>query len=115
MERLLALIPADRVAARAPHVALITLGPEGFAGALALARRLRRSGIRVAAPLTDRPMGAQLKRAGRSGAAHALFVGAKELSSGRFGLKDLRSGEQIEVEDHQLVARLRDSEPGETG
>jgi histidyl-tRNA synthetase len=51
-------------------------------------------------------MGAQLKRADRLGARYAVFVGAEELAAGRFGLKDLRSGEQVPVDGDTLVERL---------
>jgi len=40
-----------------------------------------------------------MKRAERLGARFALFVGANELAAGRFGLKDLSSGVQVEVDE----------------
>ena len=61
-------------------------------------------GLRVAVPLTERPMGAQMKRAERLKARFALFVGEAELARGTFGLKDLKSGEQVEVAEAGIVA-----------
>jgi len=58
-------------------------------------------------PLTERPLGAQIKRAERLRARFALFVGETELSRGRFGLKDLASGEQIEVDEAGIEAAVR--------
>jgi len=58
-------------------------------------------------PLTERPLGAQMKRAERLGARFALFVGEAELASGRFGLKNLATGEQIEVDRAGIEAAVR--------
>ena len=77
-----------------------------------VARRLRENGISVIAPVSERPMGAQLKRATRSGARFALFVGREELAGGRFGLKDLESGLQEQLEERAVIARLRGEATG---
>jgi histidyl-tRNA synthetase len=69
---------------------------------------LRARGLRVAMPLTERPLGAQIKRAERLRARFALFVGEAELARGRFGLKNLTSGEQIEVDEAGIEAAVRD-------
>ena len=105
LERLVLLLDPRRVPAVHPDLALITLGESAHARALQLAERLRDRGLRVAASLVPRPMGAQLKRADKLGARHALFVGEAELESGRFGLKDLASGEQREVTEEEIVRR----------
>jgi histidyl-tRNA synthetase len=57
-------------------------------------------------------MGAQLKRAERLGARFALFVGATELERGRYGLKNLASGEQIEVDAAGIDAVVRKERTG---
>ena len=107
MERLLLLLPGDRSVAQEPDVALISLGSEGRQASVLLARRLRAAGLRVMAPLVERPMGAQLKRADRSGAHYALFLGKQEVERGRYGLKDLSSGKQVEVDEAEAIMRLR--------
>jgi histidyl-tRNA synthetase len=53
-------------------------------------------------------MGTQLKRADRLGARFALFVGADEIGSGRYGLKDLSSGEQVALEERAVIERIRE-------
>jgi len=106
MERLLSVVPPDRGRKGTTDVVAITLGKEGWEGAVELVRRLRRKGVRAVMPLRERPMGAQLKRADRLGARFALFVGADELAAGRFGLKDLSSGEQESVDEASLAERL---------
>ena len=102
VERLLMAIDREAVEPVAPALALIALGPEGFAALPALAERLRKAGVHVMAELRERPMGAQLKRANKAGARAALFVGAEELKNLRYGLKDLKTGIQTEIEDTVL-------------
>ena len=106
MERLISLLPRDSTAGPHVDVALIGLGPEGWSASVELARRLRAANRSVLVPLVERPMGAQLKRAGRVNARFALFVGKDEIAAGRFGLKDLVTGEQVEVDADALIARL---------
>ena len=103
MERLLAVVPDDRGRKSTTDVVVVGLGGEGWEGAAGLVRRLRGVGIRAVASLCERPMGAQLKRADRLGARYAVFVGADEIRSGNFGLKDLGSGEQVSVDEPTLV------------
>jgi histidyl-tRNA synthetase len=107
LERLILLLPPDRGPSPRPDVLLVCLGEEGWRAAVGLARRLRAAGLSVTMPLVERPMGAQIKRAERLRARHALFVGLSELPAGRYGLKDLASGEQITVDEAGVVARAR--------
>ena len=107
MERTVSLIPESRGAAPRPQVALVALGAEGFAACVAMGQRLRVDGFSVRLPLTERPMGAQLKRAGRQGARYVVFVGKDELAAGRFGLKDMQSGEQVDLDEAGIRERLR--------
>ncbi len=94
VERLLALIPPDRAESGAPGLAIVSIGARGWSASVELARRLRGRGVRVTMPLTERPLGAQLKRLERSGVEWALFVGEGELESGLYPLKHLPTGRQ---------------------
>lgn len=107
MERLVLVMGQRARTSTAPDLLLVGLGETGLSASVGLARSLRARGLRVAMPLTERPLGAQMKRAERLGARFALFVGAAELSSGRFGLKNLASGEQIEVDEAGIEAAVR--------
>ena len=95
---------------RGPGVdlALIALGREGWEASVQMARRLRAAGVGCMTPTTERPMGAQMRRADKAGAKFALFVGADELAAGRFGLKDLRTGKQVDVKDNDVAARVKE-------
>lgn len=71
-----------------------------------LTARLRAAGFRV--DMTDRPraMKAQFKEADRSGAGHAVVVGA-EWDDGEVTIKDLASGEQERVATKEIEVWLR--------
>lgn len=107
MERLVLVLGQKADASAVSDLLLVGLGETGFRASVGLARSLRARGLRVAMPLTERPLGAQIKRAERLGARFALFVGEAELASGRFGLKNLKSGEQIEVDEAGIDAAVR--------
>jgi histidyl-tRNA synthetase len=106
IERLILLLPAERGRGPGADLLLVCLGGEAWRASIGLARRLRAAGVSVTMPLVERPMGAQLKRAERVGARYALFIGDGELAAGRYGLKDLATGEQVTVDEPGLLARL---------
>jgi len=112
MERLVMLLPEERVGSQGVALALVALGSDGFEASIALADRLRGRGLSVLAPLVERPMGAQVKRADRAGARFALFVGKDELAAGRFGLKNLRTGEQVTLSEEEIARRVGDENDG---
>jgi histidyl-tRNA synthetase len=106
LERLVMSMGKNAAVVTAVDVLLVGLGEAGFRGSIAMAKRLRAAGLRVAVPLTERPLGAQMKRAERLQARFALFIGEAELAHGKFGLKDLKSGEQAEVAEAGIVAAV---------
>jgi len=103
MERLVMTMPETADGPAGAGVSLVTLGEAGFRASIAMARRLRSQGLAVAAPLSERPLGAQIKRAEKLGARYAVFVGESEISRGRFGMKDLSTGEQVEKDEAEIV------------
>jgi histidyl-tRNA synthetase len=107
MERVLMLLPSDRVPPERVDAAVVGMGPEGWEAAAKLAQRLRNAGFSVLFPLVERPMGPQLKRADRERARFAVFVGRDELAAGLFGVKDLDSGEQTALDESGLVNAMR--------
>jgi histidyl-tRNA synthetase len=107
IERLVLVMGKTAAASASSDLLLVGLGEKGFQASVGLARTLRARGLRVAMPLTERPLGAQMKRAERVGARFVLFVGEAELKRGRFGLKNLTTGEQIEVDEAGIEAAVR--------
>jgi histidyl-tRNA synthetase len=108
MERAVALMPADIVPVAAIDVWVIALGSEGHQASLGLCRRLRAAGLAVQMATVERAMNAQMKRANKVGARFALFVGKDEIAAGRYGLKDLGSGDQQQLDEASLIARVKD-------
>jgi len=108
MERAIALMPDDVVPSAAIDVWVVALGEEGHRASVALSRRLRMAGLSVQMSTVERAMNAQIKRANKVGARFAMFVGKDELAAGRFGLKDLASGDQEELDEAGLIARVKD-------
>ncbi|MGB0530158.1 MAG: His/Gly/Thr/Pro-type tRNA ligase C-terminal domain-containing protein, partial [Synechococcus sp.] len=101
MERLLLVLEAaaqadaQGVAARltaavAPDVYVVNRGDAAERSALALARDLRASGLRVELDASGSAFGKQFKRADRSGAPWALVIGEDEAERGEVRLKALK-------------------------
>jgi histidyl-tRNA synthetase len=108
MERLILLLPDDRSDADRPDVALISVGAAAWRVTVDLARRLRAEGLACVTPLVERPTRVQIRRADRSGARFAVFVGEDELAGAGLMLKDLQSGQQERMDEASLVARIKD-------
>ena len=79
-----------------------------LADALALSQQLRAAGFNVETQLEPRKLAKQLQYADRAGIRFAVIRGEDEASRGVVAVKDLRRGEQFEVADAGLAARLRE-------
>lgn len=90
-----------------PVVYVAPLGQGMNAEAAVIARDLRKHTI--ATELGDETF--RLKKsfeaAERAGARYILFVGENEAATGQFGLKNLKSGEQVTVKREEIVERVR--------
>lgn len=86
---------------------LVTLMDDGgLDHALALSQRLRAAGLNVETQLEPRKLGRQLQYADRAGIRFALIRGGDEAARGVVSVKDLRSGEQLELEEAGLAEAL---------
>src|SRR5690348_15799658 len=74
---------------------------------LALAGELRAAGIATEVVLEGGKLGKQFKYAHRAGIRFAVVLGEDELAKGVVAVKDLRRGDQYEVERTELVKTLR--------
>jgi len=93
----------------AAEVLLAHFDADHCAQYLATARRVRAAGISCEVYTDPRPLGKQLKYADRKGFRLVLIAGADEFANGTWQIKDLASGEQLEVPDDQLVDSLANS------
>lgn len=82
--------------ARTVRCYVVAIGGAREAGRRLL-RDLRASGIASDGALEERPLGAQLRMADRTGAAYAAILGERELASGLVTVRRLADGEQREI------------------
>ncbi len=86
-----------------PQVLVTQFDASTVVASLALAQRLRAAGMRVDLyPETDR-YGKQFKYAEERGIRYAALLSPRELEAGVVAVKDLVSGEQVEVGDGAIV------------
>ena len=74
-----------------------------------LARELRRRGVTVSLGDETFRLKKSLETASKIGAKYALIVGENEIKSGQFALKNLGTGEQVNVDRENIAAKLRAS------
>jgi len=92
----------------APAAVIIPLSAGELQPALALAERLRRSGIRIELAESGRKLSRSLELASKLQAGYAVIVGTDEAASGQWQLKDLSRGQQQHIDTEGLEARLKE-------
>ena len=88
--------------------------PLGEAAKLELAKvaaKLRAAGVRVDLAYGDKGIKAAMRAADRSGARIALVAGDRDIEAGTIGVKDLSSGEQVDVPADSVVAEVLSRQP----
>jgi histidyl-tRNA synthetase len=81
----------------------VPLGEQAKKRLAVLAARLRELGLRVDLAYGDRGLKGAMRAADRSGAALALVAGDRDIDAGTVGVKDLATGEQVDVEADFVV------------
>jgi histidyl-tRNA synthetase len=115
---LIACDAEDALAAQSPRVDAFVvngLGAEAGLTVTLLVTELREDGLRVERGYGGRSVKAQWKQADRSDAAFGVMLGHDEASRSAVAVKDLRSGEQVEVRRDQLAGWLQDRREQEVG
>jgi histidyl-tRNA synthetase len=85
------------------------LGDEAKKAGLTLARFFRANGVECLIEFKDRGMKAHFGRANKLRASWVLIVGEDEMAKGRFGLKVMATGRQVDGPREELLALLRES------
>jgi len=106
LDRIVMLLQERGAVEEKPEVYIVALGLESLGPVLALARELRSEGLRVTADLLGGSAKSQFKRANRAGAPRVLVLGEDEIARGKVGLKEMSSGEQVEMDREGLAQRL---------
>ena len=112
MERLLITMEKQGLFAaldsRGPLVYVIVQNQELGDHGLQIANRLRKAGIKTEIDLAARSMKAQMREANRIRASYALFIGATEVETGLYALKNLVTSEQTTLSQDAVIEILRE-------
>lgn len=110
LERLLLIMEAKGCAfPKAPvcEVYLAPMGDEAAKRCFAIASRLREGGVSVECDIAGRGLKPQMKYADKLGARYVIVVGDEELATGKAKLKEMATGETVDVElDDSLYTTL---------
>ncbi|MBJ7381736.1 MAG: histidine--tRNA ligase [Acidimicrobiia bacterium] len=114
VERLLLALDAEDVVSNAKGNSQSVFVIDGLSGAddlllLTITASLREAGISTERAYGGRSLKAQWKAADRCGARYGVMIGKAELEREAVAVKDLETGEQIEVRRDQLVSWLQES------
>lgn len=105
---LLALRAEGRTAGQTARVDVyaVPLGTDAKVRLAVLGAQLRAAGVRVDVAYGDRSLKGAMKGADRSGATIALVAGDRDLEAGTVGVKNLATGEQVDVAVDDVVAEV---------
>ena len=84
----------------------VPLGDQAKLRLAVLAGQLRAAGVRVDLAYGDRGMKGAMRAADRSGARLALVAGDRDIEAGTVGVKDLTTGEQVDIATDMVVAEV---------
>ena len=110
LDRMVMALPDDEAAklraADALDIFIVFLGDVARARAFEVARDLRAAGVAVAMEFEDRKMKKAMAAADKSRARHALIIGENEVAGGKYGLKNLSSGEQESLSLDEIIVKI---------
>ena len=84
----------------------VPLGEQAKVRLAVLAARLRAAGVRVDLAYGDRGLKGAMRAADRSGASIALVAGDRDIEAGTIGVKNLATGEQVDIAADAVVAEV---------
>jgi histidyl-tRNA synthetase len=84
----------------------VPLGEQAKLRLAVLAGQLRAGGVRVDLAYGDRGLKGAMRAADRSGARLALVAGDRDIEAGTVGVKDLTTGEQVDIATDSVVAEV---------
>jgi histidyl-tRNA synthetase len=111
MERLFLALDAaevDRPGTPQPDVFIAALGEEAEQWVFRTTQKLRTQGLHVALDLKGRSLKAQMKEANRQNADYTLIIGDNELEAEEATVKEMESGDQVDVPFDDLTRYLRE-------
>jgi len=107
MERTIELLKKKKsIEERSPDLFIASLGEEAKKIAFSNAIRLRRKGIWVEIEYEDKGLKAQMKRADKLNSKKVLIIGEEEIRKKKAILRDMRTGEQKEIDLNRIEVEL---------
>ncbi|WP_227940168.1 histidine--tRNA ligase [Alkalihalobacillus deserti] len=115
IERLIMALKAkNQVIPSAPKLDcyVVSLGDEAKDKTVELVYQLRKAGISADKDYLDKKMKAQFKAADRLDARYTAILGDNELTQGKINVKDMETGDQVEVELDAFIDYLKEKTVG---
>ena len=84
-----------------------SMGEAGLMRAQALTFALRKSGVKADCDTVERSVKAQMKYANKLGAKKTVIIGSQELEENKARIKDMETGEQVEVGLDEIAELLK--------
>ena len=108
IERILLLLAQEDGGASAPPVLVTVFGEDLRRDALRIATHLRRDGaIHTDVYVADKKLGKQFKYADERGVRFVVIRGGNEVEAGTVTVKDMQTGDQVEIAEGILIDHLR--------
>jgi histidyl-tRNA synthetase len=112
MERLLLVKQAENnrlISKESRDIFIGYMGEEAMKVAFQLVHTLRQEGISAESDHLQRSVKAQMKYANKLGAKYSAIIGESELEEKTLNLKDMASGEQIQVSFDELAKVMKEN------
>ena len=107
MERLVSLLPKDKVFVSYPHLFIAALGEEPFKEAYRMINQLHLDGIRAELDYEGKSLKSQMRRADKLKARYVLILGEDELKRGKAALRNMETKSQEEISIDKLSEILK--------
>jgi len=109
LDRLVSIVPYDKEdnSGKQPDVFIVCLAKEAEILVFKLAHQLRSEGIAVERNYDRGSMKSQMRKANKSNSRFALIIGENEIKTGKYQLKNMRVGEQLEVTANSCAKELK--------
>ena len=106
MERLLEIVPNEKEKPEFLYIAY--MGEAAKKTGMKLAQRIREKGRETLIEYRERSLKNQMNRANKLEAAWVLIVGEDEVKKGTFQLKNMKTGEQVEEAEDNILKIIED-------
>ncbi|WP_414575029.1 histidine--tRNA ligase [Anabaena sp. CCY 9402-a] len=107
ISRLLKAGILNTLAATPAQVVVVNMQEDLMPIYLKVSQNLRQAGINVITNFDKRPLGKQFQLADKQGIQFCVIIGSEEAAAQKSSLKDLKTGEQVEVELANLAEEVK--------